>query len=109
MVRVLMLMVGLLSALVFPVNAFAQNSPTTWPDPVPDRRPVAEKDKKPAPRRTIAGMWGSRLGNQAKGVQLRPNDGSPENQLPYTPYGRQLYESHRAMEGANALPPAQTN
>ena len=109
MARVLVLMVGLLSALVFPIAAFAQNSSTTWPDPVPDRRPVAEKDKKPAPRRTIAGMWGSRLGNQAKGVQLRPNDGRPENELPYTPLGLELYKSHKALEGANAVPPAQTN
>jgi len=88
----------------------AQSGSTpTWPDPVPNRPPVAEKDKKPAPKRTIAGMWGSRLGNQAKGVQLRPNDGSPENQLPYTPYGLQIYRSHKALEGADAVPPAQNN
>jgi hypothetical protein len=54
-------------------------------------------------------MWGSRLGNQAKGVQLRPNDGRPENELPYTPYGLALYKSHKALEGADAVPPAQTN
>jgi hypothetical protein len=103
------LLMSLLFATALVCSAFAQNGTKSWPDPVPDRRPVAEKDKKPAPKRTIAGMWGSRLGNQAKGTQMRPNDGRPENQLPYTPYGRQLYESHRAMEGANALPPAQTN
>ena len=56
--RFQVLMVGLLGAvLIGPVHAFAQNSSTpTWPDPVPDRRPVAEKDKKPAPRRTVVGM-----------------------------------------------------
>jgi hypothetical protein len=98
------------AALIFPLRAAAQNTSTqTWPDPVPNRPPVAEKDKKPAPRRTLVGMWGSRLGNQAKGVQLRPNDGSPENELPYTPYGRQLYQSHRPVEGLDAVPPAQTN
>lgn len=98
------------AALVVPVLAFAQSSTAqTWPGPVPNRGPVAEKDKTPAPKRTITGMWGSRLGNQAKGVQLRPNDGAPENQLPYTPYGLELYRSHKALEGADAVPPAQNN
>jgi hypothetical protein len=96
------------AALLLPTGGFAQST-TTWPDPVPDRRTVAEKDKKPAPRRTIAGMWGSRLGNQAKGVQLRPNDGAPENVLPYTPQGLALYRANKALEGADAVPPAQTN
>jgi hypothetical protein len=110
-VRFRVVIAGLVgAAFVFPLNAVAQNStPQTWPDPVPNRPPVAEKDKKPAPRRTLVGMWGSRLGNQAKGVQLRPNDGSPENELPYTPYGRQLYQTHRPVEGLDAVPPARTN
>ena len=108
--RFRVLLAGLFAAaFIFPITAFAQNSsPQTWPDPVPSRPPVAEKDKKPAPRRTLAGMWWSRLGNQAKGVQLRPNDGTSEG-LPYTPYGRQLYESHKPMEGVDAVPPARTN
>jgi hypothetical protein len=107
----LALRIGVLSAaLVLPAGVIAQSGGSqTWPDPVPNRPPVAEKDKKPAPRRSIVGMWGSRLGNQAKGVQLRPNDGSPENQLPYTPYGLELYKSHKALEGADAVPPAQNN
>ena len=28
-----------------------------------------------------------------------PNDGKPEHQLPYTPYGLQAYKSHKALEG----------
>jgi hypothetical protein len=109
--RFLLSMAGVIvSALAFPVGGFAQSGAApSWPNPVPERPPVADKDKKPAPRRTIAGMWGSRLGNQAKGVQLKPNDGRPENELPYTPYGRQLYQAHKALEGADAVPPAQTN
>ena len=93
--------VGLAGVAVgFQLNAFAQNTPArTWPDPVPNRQAVAEKDKKAAPRRSLAGLWGSRLGNQAKGVQLRPNDGSPASELPYTPLGRQMYEAHKALEG----------
>ena len=109
--RFLVVLVGLLgAALVFSVHASAQNRSTpTWPDPVPNRPPIAEKDKKPAPRRNLVGMWGSRLGTQAKGVQLKPNDGTPENQLPYTPYGLELYKSHRALEGFDAVPPAENN
>src|SRR5687768_12713137 len=96
------------AALLLPADGVAQST-THWPDPVPDRRVVAEKDKKPAPKRTVAGMWGSRLGNQAKGVQLKPNDGNSENTLPYTPHGLALYRANKALEGADAVPPAQTN
>ena len=78
--RFLVLMVGLLgAALAFPANPFAQNpSAPTWPDPVPNRPPIAEKDKKPAPRRNLVGMWGSRSGNrqatnQSASVQLKPS------------------------------------
>jgi hypothetical protein len=93
----------------------AQNRATpTWPEPVPSRAAVAEKDKKPAPRRSLTGMWGAlpgnrQLTNQSSGVQLKPNNGRPENQLPYTPYGLELYKSHKPLEGADAVPPADTN
>jgi hypothetical protein len=114
--RFSVLMVGLLGAvLALAAGPFAQNSAKpTWPEPVPNRPPVAEKDKKPAPRRSLAGMWGARAGNrqatnQSAGVQLKPNDGKPENQLPYTPYGLELYKSHKPLEGVDAVPPARTN
>ena len=109
------LMVGLLSVALFPVDPFAQNrSRQTWPQPVPARPPIAEKDKKPAPRRSLVGMWGAIAGNrqvtnQSSGVQLKPNNGRPENQLPYTSYGLQLYKSHKGLEGIDAVPPAETN
>jgi hypothetical protein len=35
-----------------------------------------------------------------------PNDGKPEHQLPYTPYGLELYRSHKALEGHDAVKPA---
>ena len=114
--RFLVLMVGLLGALlVFAVTPFAQNSSTpTWPEPVPTRQAISEKDKKPAPRRSLAGMWGSIPGNrqvtnQSSGVQLKPNNGRPENQLPYTADGLELYKSHKPLEGVDAVPPAETN
>jgi hypothetical protein len=99
------------AALLAPAEGVAQDKTrATWPSPVPTRGPVAEKDKKPAPRRTINGMWSAlRLGNQSGGVQLKPNNGRPENQLPYTPYGLQLYRSHKPLEGADSVAPADNN
>jgi hypothetical protein len=114
--RLWVLMVGLLTAALLPVDhPLAQRGSTkTWPEPVPVRAPTAEKDKKPAPRHSLVGMWGAISGNrqatnQSSGVQLKPNNGRPENQLPYTPYGLQLYKSHKGLEGIDAVPPAETN
>jgi hypothetical protein len=55
------------AALLAPAEGVAQDKTgATWPNPVPTRGPVADKDKKPAPRRTINGMWSAlRLGNQS--------------------------------------------
>lgn len=101
----------LAAALLVPAEAVAQDkTDATWPSPVPTRGPVAEKDKKPAPRRTINGMWSAlRLGNQSGGVQLKPNNGKPENELPYTPYGLQVYRSHKPLEGKDSVDPADNN
>ena len=113
--RLWVLTIGLVSAALFAGGLLAQNrAAPTWPQPVPVRPPTAEKDKKPAPRRSLIGMWGAIAGNrqatnQSSGVQLKPNNGRPENQLPYTPYGLQLYKSHKPLEGADAVPPSETN
>ena len=48
---------------------------------------------------------GPGAGIQANGVQAMPNDGKPEHQLPYTSYGLQVYKSHHALEGADAVLP----
>jgi hypothetical protein len=115
-IRFVLSMVGLVAtALICPVSASAQNSSTpAWPQPVPNRPLPAEKDRKPAPRRNLQGSWryipGNRqVTNQASGVQLKPNNGRPENQLPFTPYGLELYKTHKPLEGADAVSPAQTN
>src|SRR4029077_11090626 len=99
------------AALLVPAEAVAQDKTgATWPSPVATRGPVAEKDKKPAPRRTINGMWSAlRLGNQSGGVQLKPNNGKPENELPYPPYGLQVYRSHKPLEGIGSVDPADNN
>ncbi|MGE3840470.1 MAG: hypothetical protein AB7I50_02670, partial [Vicinamibacterales bacterium] len=95
--RVMILTGGLLgAALLGPALGVAQDKPAVpWPPPVAIRGQDAVKERKPAPKRSIAGMWNAqRLGNQSGGVQLKPNNGRPENALPYTPYGLELYKSH---------------
>jgi hypothetical protein len=104
----------LVTALAFPCAASAQStSPGGWLTPAWDKPPITDANRKPAPRRSLAGTWGPAggpgAGTQASGVQLKPNNGRPENQLPYTPYGLELYRSHKALEGADAVLPAQDN
>ena len=113
--RLLVLMVGLfVAALVSPVDALAQNSsPGGWLTPDWNKPPITNENRKPAPRRSLAGTWGPAAGPgggvQAGGVQLKPNNGRPENQLPFTPFGLELYKSHKALEGADAVRPAEGN
>jgi hypothetical protein len=63
----------------------------------------------PAPRHDISGTWvglhGAADGIQANGVKAMPNDGKPEHQLPFTPYGLKTFKSHKALEGADAVLP----
>jgi len=40
---------------------------------------------------------------------LKPNNGKPENELPYTPYGLQVYRSHKPLEGIRSVDPADNN
>jgi hypothetical protein len=110
--RVMMLTAGLLGAAwLAPAEGVAQDKPAvTWGPAVAIRGQDAVKERKPAPRRTIAGMWNAlRLGNQSGGVHLKPNNGRPENELPYTPYGLQLYRSHKPLEGIDSVSPAYNN
>ena len=106
---------GLLaSVLALPLDASAQSAaPGGWVTPAWDKPPITDANRKPAPRRSLAGTWGPAggpgAGTQAGGVQLKPNNGRPENQLPYTPYGLDLYRSHKALEGIDAVLPAQDN
>ena len=95
-------------------DAFAQtNAPDGWLNPDWNKPPITNANRKPAPRRSLVGMWGPAegpgAGTQAGGVQLKPNNGRPENELPYTPYGLQLYRSHHPLEGKDAVLPAQDN
>ena len=110
--RVMILTAGLLgAALLAPAEAAAQDKPSVkWPEPVAIRGQDAVKERRPAPRRSMTGKWNAlRVGNQSGGVQLKPNNGRPGNELPYTPYGQQLYRTHKPLEGIDSVAPADTN
>src|SRR5580700_11353333 len=92
----------LVAAVTFSVSAFAQN---TRPE-----RPRSSKVQKAtatsAPFHDISGTWepanGPGDGIQPYGVKAMPNDGKPEHELPYTPYGLQVYKSHKALIGIDS-------
>ena len=119
MARLVRLIPVVVLALVAPSMAQAQattaqsGSPGGWLTPDWNKPPITAANRKPAPRRNLAGMWGpadgSGAGTQAQGVPLKPNNGKPENEPPYTPYGLQLYRSHRALEGFDAVLPTEDN
>jgi hypothetical protein len=103
------LLIVLVAALTCPQRALVQ-----------DARPQqfgAAKDQKataaPAPRHDISGTWtpanGPNDGIQPFGAKAMPNDGKPEHQLPYTPYGLETYKSHKATIGVDEVNPASYN
>jgi hypothetical protein len=113
--RVCILIVGLsVAVLALAAHTLAQStSPGGWLTPQWGRPLVTAANRKPAPRRNLTGTWAPfgrfGVGTQAGGVQAKPNNGRPENQLPYTPFGLALYKSHKALEGADAVRPAEGN
>ena len=76
--------------------------------PGPIRFPIGgQSPRRTRSRRRVAPLpeCGARgLGNQAKGVQLRPNDGRPENELPYTPLAWNCTNPIRPSKGPHAVP-----
>jgi hypothetical protein len=113
--RICVLIVGpSIAVLALAVHTLAQSaSPGGWLTPQWGRPLVTAANRKPAPRRNLTGTWAPSgrfgVGTQAGGVQSKPNNGRPENQLPYTPFGLELYKSHKALEGADAVRPAEGN
>jgi hypothetical protein len=96
-------MIVLLAVLTFYPLAFAQNGGPQTSGPPKNKKTTAA----PAPLHDISGTWepvgGPGEGIQAFGVSAMPNDGKPEHQLPYTPYGLKTYESHKPAIGANEV------
>ena len=101
---------GLILGLVAVLNLSSLASGQTARPP----QSGAVKDQKagpaPAPFHDISGTWepanGPGDGIQATGVKAMPNDGKPEHQLPYTSLGLATFQSHKALEGVDAVLPA---
>jgi len=105
--RVSVIMVS--AALTLSLLAFTQNARSQQSGPPKDRKATTA----PAPLHDISGTWepanGPNDGIQPYGVKAVPNDGKPEHQLPYTPYGLETYKSHKAPIGADEVLPTQYN
>ena len=108
--------VVVVGAACFVAGIAAQSSRSTaggWITPNYNLPAITDATRKPAPRRSLTGTWipYGRYGvaTQAGGVSSKPNNGRPENALPFTPYGLQLYKSHKALEGFDAVNPADGN
>ncbi|HSZ19405.1 MAG TPA: hypothetical protein VK770_06420 [Candidatus Acidoferrum sp.] len=99
----------LLAALTFSPGTFAQNAQP--------HESAAAKDRKAAPApaapHDISGTWtpadGPNDGIQPYGAKAMPNDGKPEHQLPYTPYGLETYKSHKPLIGVDEVLPSAYN
>jgi hypothetical protein len=89
----------LVAGLAFSPQAFAQNNGLQQPGS-PKNKKATESQ---APFHDISGTWepagGPGEGIQPFGPSAMPNDGKPEHQLPYTPYGLEAYKSHKALIG----------
>ena len=109
--RFSILMLAIAGLLTFSSFAFSQDG-WIWFDSTPGKqRRQPEQDDKPsapAPRHNISGMWYVNA-VQAGGVEAVPNDGKPGHEVPYTPYGLQVYKSHKPLEGYDAVSPGQEN
>lgn len=93
------------TTLVFSAAAFAGTKPPRQA-PAKNQKTGTATQKSAsaaAPRHDLSGTWepanGPSDGIQPDGVKAMPNDGKPEHQLPYTPYGLQTYKSHHALFG----------
>lgn len=88
--------------------SFAQAPPAGQSGTVNHQKAAAA----PAPLHDISGIWEPTppgAGIQATGPRNMPNDGKPEHQLPFTPYGLKVYMSHKPLEGPIAVAPALGN
>jgi hypothetical protein len=63
-----------------------------------------------APRYDISGTWDpGNNGIQPLGPRNMPEDGKPEHQLPYTPLGLEVLNSHKPSNGVRRVLPGETN
>jgi hypothetical protein len=96
--------------LTWVVFAYSQQPPRQ-PGAIYDFDRPGEKPG-PAPRRDISGIWtpasGAQAGVQADGAMLKPSRGRPQDEIPYTPLGRETFLSRKPSVGITAVTPALT-
>jgi hypothetical protein len=66
----------------------------------------------PAPKRDLTGIWAPAVrgtGTQPNGASNMPDDGKPEHDLHYTPYGLQVLSTHKAPNGTREVAPTDEN
>ena len=106
---IVVILAGLIIPLSFLSLAYSQ---ARQPGAVYDSDRPGEKPG-PAPRRDVSGIWvpaaGAGAGIQADGAQLKPSRGRPEDELPFTPLGRQTWLARKPSVGVTAVNPALTD
>jgi hypothetical protein len=106
--RFMILLLVIVAAVTFSFITFAQSAPPQKAGAVTDQKTAPV----PAPPHDLAGTWDPvipRSGVQALGPMNMPNDGKPQHQLPYTPHGLEVYNSHKPLEGPIAVAPGLDN
>jgi hypothetical protein len=106
--RFMILIMVIVAGLTFSSVTFAQTAPPRQSGAVKDQKAAPS----PAPIHDISGLWDptpSGAGIQPQGPLNMRNDGKPEHELPYTPYGLQTYKSHKPLEGPIAVAPGLDN
>jgi|SRR5580700_420851 hypothetical protein len=108
--RLMILITVALATLSFAVIVMAYAAPPQRPGAANDQK--AAPPAAPAPIHDLSGLWDptpAGAGIQAQGPLNMRNDGKPEHELPYTPYGMKVYKSHKPLEGPIAVAPGLDN
>jgi hypothetical protein len=96
--------ITLVATLMLASFARAQNTPRQQAGTVKNEEAAA------APRHDISGIWDpGNSGIQPLGPQAMPEDGKPEHQIPYTPLGLEVLNSHKPSNGVRSVLPGDTN
>ncbi|MEQ1945537.1 MAG: hypothetical protein ABL995_00005 [Bryobacteraceae bacterium] len=96
---------------VLPALAYAQAGPKPFEPVGQDGARIAapQTAPAPAPKRDLTGTWLPAVGAQGQGAAGMPADGKPEHDLPFTPKGLQVYQSHKTSNGTTPVPAAEEN
>ena len=73
---------------------------------------VGLAQKAPAPKRDLNGTWEPLRGLdgvQPSGARDMPADGKPEHELPYTPYGQEMFKKNHPSNGPTEVSPGEEN